>query len=263
MIMTSLNLSFQDIDQRIDQAALKKFKEFFQPKSRLVNSASEVFVFSPPCSKELDKRQFKKYSFSQEGQEGILIDVRADEPIRDINGWLKDPEHCIWKPLHDMKERFIDCSVIAAAIGDVQIESPKDAKLTTLSAEDDGVRTIDATAGITDETIKEIRQDSIICVTGKEYIQFTKFLDKHKLVTFAGSSDDTPVDKPVLPETKTKTQRSCVVLAPKSVAISMGECKLSIKEDQARVSSWNITIDFMIRAVRTEGARVQKITTTI
>jgi hypothetical protein len=54
-----------------------------------------------------------------------------------------------------------------------------------------------------------------------------------------------------------------VALAPQSIAMSMELADLSVKSAPDKVNSYDITIDFWINAMRTEGVLVQIITTTI
>lgn len=300
----------------IDQGALELFQDSFyalsqQTSSKLVNS--NVFVFMPSRGKTnnlarmgrleltevdtrnpirqysdyaLDNRHFTKRRFTR----SITIDAKDD-----INELLRDPTSDIVMQLHNAKERVIDRIGIAAAVGDVQIGAPG-ATPTLLSADDDGVKTVDATTGLVYESIKEVTRNyinsdlqysdfrgSVLCLTGEEnsalmgeaefinndYITGKPVDDSvmfnagtYRIELFAGSSlGDVIVGNPIIPETA--TQRSCVVLAPRSVAMSMELDKLDVKQNPVLVNSYDITIDFWINAMRIEGVKVQKITTTI
>ena len=84
----------------------------------------------------------------------------------------------------------------------------------------------------------------------------------YRVELFAGSVlGGITVVNPILPEGA--TTRSCVVLAPESIAMAMELADLSVVKSTTKVNSWDITIDFWINAMRTEGVLVQIVTTTI
>ena len=234
----------------------------------------------------LDNRQFSKRRFTKT----ITIDSKHD-----INELIKDPTSDILKQLSNAKERVIDRIGIAAAIGAVLTGAP-DAAPTSTSAATDGVLTITATSGFTYSTVKSITQNfinndvpydtfsgSTICATGKENsdlmseVEFinnfyitgkpveTGVMEKagaYRVQLFAGSENGgITVVNPILPEGV--STRSCVVLAPESVAMAMELADLGVTKSATKVNSWDITIDFWINAMRTEGVLVQIITTTL
>lgn len=309
--MTSLAIS-----PSIDQGAMQNFRDSFfelaqQSRSRLVNS--NIFVFLPSKGKTnnfarigrvelvevntrnpdkeygdyaLDNRQFTKRRFTRT----IQIDAKTD-----INELLKDPTSDIIKQLNNAKERVIDRIGIAAAIGPVLVGAPDQAP-TSITAAQDGVLTVDATAGFTYGKVQEITENfinneleysmfkgSIIAITGKENTSLMnedKFINNfyingkpveqgvmenagtYRMELFAGSkTGGVQVVNPILPEGT--TTRSCVAMAPESVAIAMELAGLDVTKSDKKVNSWDITIDFWINAMRTEGVRVQIITTTM
>lgn len=234
----------------------------------------------------LDNRQFSKKRFTKT----ITIDAKHD-----INELIKDPTSDILKQLNNAKERVIDRIGIAAALGPVLVGAP-DAAPSSVSAATDGVLTVSATAGFVYSTVQQISQNFInndvpievwsgatICVTGKENTDLmgeTEFINSlyitgkpvetgvmekagaFRVVLFAGSvNGGITVTNPILPEGV--STRDCVVLAPESIAMSMELAKLEVEKNYNKVNSWDITIDFWINAMRTEGALVQKITTTL
>jgi hypothetical protein len=84
----------------------------------------------------------------------------------------------------------------------------------------------------------------------------------YEVKLFAGSENGgITVSSPVLPEGV--STRSCLVLAPESVAVSMEIGDLSVEKNYNKVNSMDITIDLWINAMRTEGARVILVTTTL
>lgn len=309
--MTSLAIS-----PSIDQGAMQNFRDSFfelaqQSRSRLVNS--NIFVFLPSKGKTnnfarigrvelvevntrnpdkeygdyaLDNRQFTKRRFTRT----IQIDAKTD-----INELLKDPTSDIIKQLNNAKERVIDRIGIAAAIGPVLVGAPDQAP-SSITAAQDGVLTVDATAGFTYGKVQEVTENfinneleysmfkgSIIAITGKENTSLMnedKFINNfyitgkpveqgimenagtYRMELFAGSkTGGVQVVNPILPEGT--TTRSCVAMAPESVAIAMELAGLDVTKSDKKVNSWDITIDFWINAMRTEGVRVQIITTTM
>ena len=234
----------------------------------------------------LDNRQFSKRRFTKT----ITIDSKHD-----INELIKDPTSDILKQLNNAKERVIDRIAIAAATGAVLTGAP-DAAPTSTSAATDGVVTISATSGFVYSTVKSITQTFInndvsydvfsgatICVTGKENSDLmgeVEFINNdyissrpvesgvmekagaYRVQLFAGSENGgITVTNPIL--TEGVSTRSCVVLAPESIAMSMELADLSVTKSATKVNSWDITIDFWINAMRTEGVLVQIVTTTL
>lgn len=234
----------------------------------------------------VDNRQFSKRRFTKT----VTIDSKHD-----INELIKDPTSDILKQLNNAKERVIDRIAVAAATGAVLTGAP-DTAPTSTSAATDGVLTVTATSGFVYATVQAITQNFInndvdydvfsgatICVTGKEntdlmgetefinnqYIE-SRVVDKgvmdkagaYRVCLFAGSvNGGITVVNPILPEGA--STRSCVVLAPESIAMAMELADLSVSKSATKVNSWDITIDFWINAMRTEGVLVQIVTTTL
>lgn len=234
----------------------------------------------------LDNRQFTKRRFTKT----VQIDAKYD-----INELLKDPTSDILTQLNNAKERVIDRIGVAAAVGDVLVGAPDEAP-SSISAATDGVLTIDGTAGFVYATVQSITQNfinndvpysnfsgSTICITGKENTSLMgedKFINNdyisskpvekgvmekagaYRVELFAGSvNGGVTVTNPILPEGA--TTRSCVVLAPNSIAMAMEIGDMSVEKSATKVNSWDITIDFWINAMRTEGVLVQIVTTTL
>jgi hypothetical protein len=234
----------------------------------------------------LDNRQFTKRRFTRT----IQIDS-----LYDINELLKDPSSDILKQLNNAKERVIDRIAIAAATGNVLVGAP-DAAATSISAATDGVLTVDGTSGLVYSIIQKITQNfvnndipvetflgSTLCVTGKENTSLMgdeKFINNdyidgrpvqegvmrkagtYNVVMFAGSeTGGIQVSNPILPEGS--TTRSCVVLAPESIAMAMEIGEMGMSKSDKKVNSYDLTIDLWINAMRTEGPLVQIVTTTM
>lgn len=235
---------------------------------------------------DLDNRQFTKRRFTKT----IQIDAKYD-----INELIKDPTSDILKQLNNAKERVIDRIAISAAVGAVLTGGP-DTAPTSTSAATDGVITVTATAGFTYATVQSLTQNfinadipysefsgSVLAITGKENTDLmgedefinSLYITGHPVETmvmektggfrvelFAGSvTGGVQVTNPILPEGT--TTRSCVALAPGSIVMAMELGDMSVTKSATKVNSWDITIDFWINAMRTEGAKVQIITTTM
>lgn len=234
----------------------------------------------------LDNRHFSKYR--------VTATVQIDEK-QDINELIADPSSSLLTALIAAKEREIDRAIANAAVGDVLVGAP-DESATVVTAANDGVVTISATGGLDYQDITNITQNfinndlemedfrgAIIALTGKEnsdlmaIAQFTNNdyinakpvdesmqnkLGMYGVVHFAGSvTGGITVTNPVLPEGA--TTRSCLVLAPDAIAVSMELARLDVEKSADRVNSKDVTIDLWINAMRTEGVRTQIVTTTI
>jgi len=234
----------------------------------------------------LDNRQFTKERYS--------ATVQIDEKD-DINELITSPESGLLTELTNGYNRVIDRVIAERAVGNVLIGKPSGSPTSTTAA-NDGVLTVDASAGITYGVIQEItenfinndlqREDfsgSILCITGKENTQLmgiTQFINNdyidakpvanaemesagiYGIVWFAGSvSGGITVDNPVLVEGA--TLRKCVVMTPQSIAISLQLASLRVEQSADKVNSKDLTIDMWINAMRLEGARVQILSTTI
>lgn len=236
---------------------------------------------------DLDNRQLTKRRFTRT----IQIDKKTD-----INELISDPTSNLVEQLVFAKNRVIDRVIASSAIGNVLVGAPN-AATTAVSAATDGVITVSATSGISAATFQTITQNyinadldysafvgSVACITGKENTQlmadvnFTnnfyitsspesgdgilKKAAAYNIEMFAGSvNGGATVNNPVLVEGT--TTRSCLVLAPEAIALSMELGDMSVEKSNTKVNSLDLTIDLWINAMRTEGCRTQIITTTI
>lgn len=310
-------MSSDTISPSIDQGAKLNFQESFhelaqQTKSRLV--ATNAITFMSPDGKTnnmarigrielvevstrnpdkafgdyaLDNRQFNKRRFTRT----VQIDA-----LYDVNELLKDPTSDILKQLNNAKERVIDRIAISAAVGDVLVGAPDQAP-TSKTAAQDGVLTVDASAGFVYSIVQKITQNFInndvpyadfqgasICASGTENTDLMgdeKFINNdyitampsaenavarsaanYNVILFAGSENGgIQVTNPILPEGA--TLRDNVVLAPMSIAMSMKIGDMSVDKSANKVNSYDITIDLWINAMRTEGVLVQIVQSTI
>lgn len=303
------------ITPSIDQAALLKFQQNFhmlaqQTDSNLAGSGAILYLPSDGKTNNLarmngfelnevtgrnplknyedyetDNRMFRKRRFNKT----ILIDAKDD-----INELLADPTSYLVQNMLAAKNRVFDRVICSAAVGDVLVGKP-DGTPTSVTATADGMRTIDATGGVTYSTVQKVTQTFInnsmqlqdltgsqFLITGKEN---TELMDEDKFikndyidgrpvqdgtpkrtgiygtVLFAGSeTGGITVPAPILPETA--TERTCLVLTPKSIACAMHLDLLEVKKSDAHVNSWAVNIDLWINAMRIEGERVVAIKTT-
>lgn len=234
----------------------------------------------------LDNRLFTKRRFT--------LTVQIDKKF-DVNELLKDPSSDILTQLDNAKERTIDRVALAAAVGPVLTGGPDTAPVST-SAAADGVVTIDGTGGFVYEVVQAITQTYInnelqmsdirgttLAVTGQENTDLMgedQFINQdyirssvemagviqnagvYNVAVFAGSSTGSgTIAQPYLPETS--TQRTCVALAPESIAMAMELGDMGVTPAPLKVNSVDLTIDLWINAMRTEGVKVIAITTTI
>lgn len=231
-------------------------------------------------NRQMTKRRFTKT---------IYIDDKDD-----VNELIADPTSYLVQGLVYAKNRVIDRIIAAAASGAVLIGAPNAAPTST-SAASDGVKTVDATSGLDYTDIQTITQNfinnnltideirgSILAISGQENTALMgqeKFINNdylngsavnagiinnagiYKTALFAGSvTGGTTVSNPVLGESG--TTRTCLVLAPQSILVSMKLNDLRIEKSYTKVGSNEVTIDLWINAMRSEGKRVQLLTTT-
>lgn len=234
----------------------------------------------------VDNRMLRKRRFTA----SILLDEKDD-----VNELIADPTSYIMDNLIAAKNRVADRVYAAAAIGPVLVGSPNGPQ-SYVSAANDGVATIDATSGVNYGTYtavmetfvnKDVPMEMILATkllfTGKEntalmnedkfinnlYIGahpvddgYMKSLGKMDVILFAGSvTGGISVANPILPEGT--TVRHCMALAPQAIAASAELASLRIEKSNRHVNSKELTIDYWINAMRTEGARVIDIQTTI
>ena len=234
----------------------------------------------------VDNRLLRKNRFTTT----ILLDNLVD-----VNELIADPTSYVMQNLIAAKNRVTDRVIAASAIGSVLTGSPNAAPTET-SAADDGVITIDAKSGFNYNTFKEITETYInneipmdmidrvkLLITGAEnsaLMSDDKFINSRyvtarpveagivkntgpfDVIMFAGSvTGGITVANPILPEAE--GVRHCLALAPESVALAVELGDLRVEQSAKHVNSKELTIDFWINGMRTEGARVLDITTTI
>ena len=207
---------------------------------------------------------------------------------------ITDPTSDLFENLKDAKNRMTDKCICDSAIASVTIGAP-DVAGTVKTAAEDGVETIDGTskfdyATVISPAITTFTNNYIDCSAGVTLAlsgvenQCLRDDDKYmnafyssqhtvdtgkitnasgfNIVTFAGSvNGGKTINNPVLPE-NTGT-RSNLLLAPNAIAFAVEIGKLACEPSPTKVNSWEITIDMWVKAVRTEGARVIILKSTI
>lgn len=235
----------------------------------------------------VDNRQYTKRHFAKT----FLLDGEID-----IVDMLTNPTADLLTVLNDASNVALDRVTLEASIGDVLVGDPNaGVAMVTKTAAQDGVRTVDATAGLTYAKIQAITQNFInqhlsyeqfsgsnIMATGKEntaLMSETNFISNdyisskpvekgvqeragtYGIQLIAGSDSTATLVNPLIKELS--GSRYCPVLAPNSVAI-MKKIKITAPEKmQAYNDSWGITINLWVGAMRLEGAKVQILKTTI
>ena len=207
---------------------------------------------------------------------------------------ITDPTSDLFENLKDAKNRMTDKCICDSAIASVTIGAP-DVAGTVKTAAEDGVETIDGTskfdyATVISPAITTFTNNYIDCSAGvtlalsgvenqclrdddkymNAFYSSQHTVDTGKItnasgfnvVTFAGSvNGGKTINNPVLPE-NTGT-RSNLLLAPNAIAFAVEIGKLACEPSPTKVNSWEITIDMWVKAVRTEGARVIILKSTI
>lgn len=233
----------------------------------------------------VDNRRFTKSRYTAT----ILVDRKTD-----INELISDPTSSIMENLLSASMRLKDKIIITNALGAVLTGAP-DAAATSTSASSDGVRTVDATAGLTYAKINEITENflnqditrqeltgAIIAISGTEHTALMSedefisndYIDGrpvgagglqnagiYNIEVFGGSkTGGTTYTNPILAESG--TTRNCAVLAPKSVALTVDIPVFEVQKSPTKVDSNEVHIVMEIGAMRTQGSRVQQLNTT-
>lgn len=199
---------------------------------------------------------------------------------------IADPESELFMNLEEAKNRRTDSCIIEAAVGPVVVGA-SNAAGTTLTAAQDGVKTINGTSSFSYQTVispaitafKNNHIDTTgvtlaISATEEEALRNDSnymnalysnqnTVDKgtitnasgFNVVTFAGNiQGGTTVDLPILPENQ--GVRKNVLMAPKSIGFAVEIGKLAVTESATHVNSYEITIDMWVKAVRLQGQKV-------
>lgn len=215
----------------------------------------------------------------------------------DVDKAIADPTSSLMMNAVAAGNRQIDRACAVAATASISSGAPEQTK-TTVAFAADGGKTIDATGGITEALLRKIAQNfqnsglvdddewqnAAIFVTGSEekqlfaldklinrlYTSYTdsnkariqKVFDTYSVYVVPGSDADTTVPNPIL--TESSGTRACLVVAPGAL-----EAKIDIKSVEhfptmeTYLNSQMFRFKIEVGACRTEGARVQILSTTI
>ncbi len=206
---------------------------------------------------------------------------------------IKDPTSDLYLNLKEAFKRMTDRCAADAAIAPVYVG--KSTELGTLvSAEDDGVITLDGKTAFNYETIispaitaftnNYIEPEGVtLAVSAVEeqslrdddkymnmHYSHANTVDKGKIenasgfyvVKFAGTQNGvSEVELPILNENE--GVRTNLFLAPNAIAMAFELGRLDCTKSATKVNSWEVTIDVWVKGVRRQGARVIKALSTI
>ena len=235
-----------------------------------------------------DNRQIVKKDFAK----AILFDNY------DILEMMSNPTTDIYKEVMKAFNRQKDRIIAEACFSNVMCGDPNNGTpLTSITAEADGVRTIDATGGLTYNLLKQANTNfinsnvvsgdlmnanlSFICAGSdmSQLLEEDKFINNNytsirpvdtgiltkvlgmNIVTLAGSqTDQLTVNRPILKEDG--TTRDCIIMAPDAIRFVVSDVKIEIREPSEYVRSKALVFSARLGAIRTEGAKIQRIRTT-
>lgn len=220
---------------------------------------------------------------------GTYLEDSYDRAVKLIT----DPTSELFQNLKEAKNRLTDKCIIQAAVGSVVVGAP-DSAGTTLTAEQDGVKTIAGTSNfdytnviskaITTFRNQYVETDGVTLAISATEEESLRNDDKYMnalysnqntvdrgtitnasgfhVVTFAGNAQGGDiVDLPILPEDE--GVRKNVLMAPKSIAFAVEIGRLDCERSANHVNSWEITIDMWVKAVRLQGSKVIILTSTM
>lgn len=207
---------------------------------------------------------------------------------------ITDPTSDLYMNLKEARARRVDKCIALAATANVLVGAP-DATPTTLTAEQDGVMTIDGKStfdykNVISPAITMFKNNYIDCSSGttlaisaseeqklrdddnymNAFYSSAHTVDKgaitnasgFNVVTFAGTQNGVnEIEMPIL--TETEGVRTNLLLAPHSIAFATEIGRLEVERAKDYVNSWEITIDMWVKAVRLQGSKVIKILSTI
>lgn len=240
------------------------------------------------------KKQFKdiKNDNRKSVARRFTLSYLEDSYDRAVN-LITDPTSELYTNLKEAKNRTADRCIAQAALANVHVGRPDEVG-TTLTAQEDGVMTIDATSGfgytsvispaITRFTNNYIPTDNLtLCISGLEeealrndekymnaFYSSANTVDKGKItnasgmnvVTFAGTQNGvSAITDPVLKENTGK--RHNLILAPQSIAFALEVGCLDCSKSDEHVNSWAITIDVWVKTVRLQGKRIIEVLSTM
>ena len=300
----------------IDQAKLLLFEKNFekianQRDSKLLNTPAIKFMDIKGISNvsRIDSNELVDVTAQGRNPNKSYVDMRndnrksiakrltatylVDDYDKAVN-LITDPTSYLFDNLKEAKSRAADAFVTHVATADVVVGAP-DAAGTVVTAEEDGVLTIDGKTTFDYKTvispaITMFTNNYIDCSMGttlaisaaeeedlrndeyymNAYYSKQNTVDKgaitnasgFNVVTFAGSvNGGATVDMPILKEAE--GVRTNLLLAPQSIAFAVEVGRLDIERAAGKVNSWEITIDLWLKGLRLQGAKVIKLLSTI
>lgn len=237
-----------------------------------------------PVDLTTDNRRSVKYRFNKT--------YRVDSYDRAVN-LITDPMGNLMQNLKEAKNRTCDRLFAKAASAPVITGAPDTAGV-SVSATDDGVKTITLTGAfnyqnaispaITMFENNYIENSNITCAISANEKEDLRNDDKYmnafyssantvdkgdiknasgfNIISFAGNTQgDTAIKAPVLTEVEGK--RTCLLLAPKSIAFAVEVARLDVERAYDCVNSWDIVIDVWFKMVRTQGEKVIQVVSII
>lgn len=300
----------------IDQAKLLLFEKNFekianQRDSKLLNTPAIKFMDIKGISNvsRIDSNELVDVTAQGRNPNKSYVDMRndnrksiakrltatylVDDYDKAVN-LITDPTSYLFDNLKEAKSRAADAFVTHVATADVVVGAP-DAAGTVVTAEEDGVLTIDGKTTFDYKTvispaITMFTNNYIDCSMGttlaisaaeeedlrndeyymNAYYSKQNTVDKgaitnasgFNVVTFAGSvNGGATVEMPILKEAD--GVRTNLLLAPQSIAFAVEVGRLDIERAAGKVNSWEITIDLWLKGLRLQGAKVIKLLSTI
>lgn len=226
---------------------------------------------------EFDRRMMTRREFA--------VAVPVDE--NDVEFMLTDPTSALVQKVVAALQRRKDRIALEAALGSVR--TGKDGT-TTVTAAADGVRTVNATGGLTYEKILEINQNfiddevsvddnvrQVIFLTGKEHTQLmgeTEFIsaDYTRQFVIEAGRIKTVMGNDIVKFGANATNpilsvsggvRDCIAMATGAILLGIQkDIDLKVDERKDYHHTTQITATLKIGGMRMEGKRVQKLTTT-
>lgn len=208
---------------------------------------------------------------------------------KDLDQILTDPSGEYAMRITQALARQMDITIAIAAFADVFTGKNMD---TLLTAANDGVITVDATSGLTKEKLDEINENYIdneisieegqrksLSITGEEHTDLMgeaeflsiDFMDAKPLsmtgeikrangneITLFGANGSRPI------LATAAAVRSCISMAQNGIVLGIwDDLSIEIQDRPDKVTTKQIIATMTIGATRTEGARIQKVNTTI
>ena len=207
---------------------------------------------------------------------------------------ITDPTSDLYMNLKEGRARRVDKCIAMAATANVLVGAP-DVAPTTVTAEEDGVMTIDGkttfdyknvispaitmfknnyidttsgtTLAISASEEQKLRDDEYymnMFYSGNNTVDKGNITNASgfNVVTFAGTQNGVnEIELPILEESA--GTRTNLLLAPHSIGFATEIGRLEVERAKDYVNSWEITIDLWVKAVRLQGQKVIKILSTI